>query len=336
MNTTDTNNSVSDTAIEWLVRLQSEELSSNEEQLFYAWLEKSSAHQRAYIEAEWLWQRAEVSETPLRKADSAENISATNNNVIALPLSKRILPRALAASLAFFMVGLLSLMFLDYKNNQYTTAVGDQLDFVLEDGSHLYLNTDSSVRADIDEKRRLIVLNKGEVFFDVAKDSSRPFMVKTESGIVRVLGTRFNVLSGPQGSTVTVLEGSVGVTSNLDVKQVAEQQFATEARLSQDQQTTILGDQVAQIQNIADADRVVAWREGKLIYNGESFVQVLQDISRYFEGEIRVGDAVLENLKVVAVLQLQDKESTLQVLEETFNLASVETSKELTLLYPKK
>ncbi len=326
MNTKTSNSTISDTAIEWLVRLQSDNLSSDEEQQFFAWLEESAEHQRAYIEAEWIWEQGNL--------DQVADDSPKTGNVI--PLRKRITPIALAASLALFVIGIVATVFLDYQSNQYATRIGEQLDIVLKDGSHLYLNTNSSIHTDLNDQRRLITLQQGEVFFDVAKDSSRPFLVETENGIIRVLGTQFNVLSSQQGSIVTVLEGSVGVTGNKNVTQVSAQQFIPEARLAPDQQTTMSGPQIGTVRPIDHADKVIAWREGKLIYNGESFEQVLLDINRYFEGEIRVGDETLEDLKVIAVLQLQDKKSTLKALEETFNLASIQTSKELTLLYPKK
>jgi len=320
MNTTTTENELQDTATEWFVRLQSDELTGQEKQQFFEWLEAAPAHQRAYIDIEQFWSSLEVLEatkvTPLR--------------------NKTYMPRTLAACVALFIVGVIAFINLSYQNSHFATAVGEQRNLVLSDGSSIMLNTASSLRTDFSEQRRLVHLVAGEAFFDVAKDSSRPFIVQTDNGLVRVLGTQFNVLHTNTGSIVTVLEGRVGLTQNQNLDLASQPAFEPALELERNQQAIVMPDNLAQPSSRVNASDVVAWREGKLVYNGESFGRVLADINRYFEGEIRAGETSLENLEVVAVLQLRDKQTTLQAIEEAFDVASVTVSDKLILLYPKK
>ena len=94
----------------------------------------------------------------------------------------------------------------------------------LPDGSIAYLNNDSSIEFDRNFDQR-IVKQDGEVFFDVRKGDS-PFIVKTELGEIRVLGTKFNVRSDNNELEVEVQEGTVELKINKFIKKVKRGQKA--------------------------------------------------------------------------------------------------------------
>src|SRR5688572_32627171 len=83
----------------------------------------------------------------------------------------------------------------------------------LADGTRVELNANTSLRFENTRTQRLVQLASGEAHFIVTKDESRPFIVQTPAGSVRVTGTTFNVRSDPARNTfeVTVVEGSVQV-----------------------------------------------------------------------------------------------------------------------------
>ncbi len=94
----------------------------------------------------------------------------------------------------------------------------------LPDGSVAYLNNNSSIEFDRNFNQR-IVKQDGEVFFDVRKGES-PFIVKTELGEIRVLGTKFNVRSDNNELEVEVQEGTVELKINKFIKKVKRGQKA--------------------------------------------------------------------------------------------------------------
>src|SRR5262249_50303587 len=94
----------------------------------------------------------------------------------------------------------------------FQTVVGEQSSFTLQDGSVLFLNTDSKVRVSWLPRERHIELVRGEARFKVAKDATRPFTVATTTAAVRAVGTVFNVRPEPLATQVAVLEGRVEVT----------------------------------------------------------------------------------------------------------------------------
>lgn len=324
-----------DIATEWLVRLQSDDLTEQDKQTFNQWLQADSSHQLAYIETEKFWASLSILEQqPESTGKPADNLSPAVRD--AAPRSRSFIPTAIAACFALFVIGFVVFTNLFVPGNRYVTAVGEQTDIVLQDGTRMQLNTATAVRTDLDEQRRLIYLDQGEVFFQVAKDSERPFIVKTSAGLVRVLGTQFNVLNKKDNSSiVTVMEGRVGLTADAQITQATEPAFEPGLTLIANQQAVMASHRIIEPVSV-DAKAITAWRDGTLIYNGEPIDKVLEDISRYFDGEIRLGEPDLAATEVVAIFQLQDKEATIKALEEAFNVAAVTVSEELTLLYPKK
>jgi len=320
-----------DTATEWLVYLQSDNLTEQDEQAFYQWLQADPAHQRAYIEAERFWHSLSVLEAQPAATPIPEVRPTARRD------ARSFIPTAIAACVAFVLISVIALTQLLVPGDQYTTAIGEQRRIVLADGTRLTLNTDTKIRAHLDQQRRLIHLERGEAFFDVAKETSRPFIVRTPTALIRVLGTRFSVLNTKDSSSlVTVVEGRVGLAADRDIAQAADATFAPVATLVANQQAHITAQQQTVIPADVDAGALTAWRDGTLIYNSEPIARVLEDISRYFDGEIRLGEPALANTEVVAIFQLQDKENTLKALEEAFHVAAVKVSDDLTLIYPKK
>jgi transmembrane sensor len=93
-----------------------------------------------------------------------------------------------------------------------SSPTGERRTFTLADGSQVELNANTSVTVDNGPGERRVHLANGEAFFEVSKDQSRPFIVETPAGSVRVTGTKFNVLTEASSQLeVTVVEGSVQV-----------------------------------------------------------------------------------------------------------------------------
>jgi transmembrane sensor len=97
------------------------------------------------------------------------------------------------------------------------TATGTKSSVILNDGTHVILNSNSHIKFPIAFKgttREVYLI--GEAYFEVHKDHQHPFIIHTKKMNVRVLGTEFNVKAyaeDPQSET-TLIRGSVEVTMN--------------------------------------------------------------------------------------------------------------------------
>ena len=321
------------TASTWLLRLQSPELSEAEEQQFFFWLEASSEHQQAYIEAEAYWEGAAVlTATSAANAEAPAFVVPQRGQPITVPPVARSWywqPQAIAASI-IVLVGLIWLQLPERQPQQvYLSAAGEQRQIRLSDGSQVTLNPGSQLRVDtMSSDWRVVYLQAGEAFFDVQPDSSRPFVVVTEQGAVRVLGTEFSVRTDTADMLVTVVEGKVAV-SDQSAELLTGKAFAGRTTLVADQQLSIAQLLQGQQPSKVDARALTDWRDGKLVYNGVALAQVAKDLSRYFGGEIRVPDSALAARQVVVVIDLVDKATALATLEAAFDIVAISRSESL-------
>lgn len=99
------------------------------------------------------------------------------------------------------------------SGSAHTRSIGQQTLFTLDDGSVVHLNTQSILTVRMTESSCDLDLTRGEAMFEVAKDPTRPFRVKSGSVVVQVIGTRFNVYRRNDGVQVTVVEGEAKVES---------------------------------------------------------------------------------------------------------------------------
>ena len=104
------------------------------------------------------------------------------------------------------------------KINQIVVPKGRKVDITFSDGTKMYVNAGSRViypALFAKDKREIVV--EGEVYLDVRKDPSRPFIVKTKEFEVKVLGTQFNVCAYEEDaeSSVVLVEGKVEVQTEM-------------------------------------------------------------------------------------------------------------------------
>src|SRR5262249_33751548 len=148
--------------------------------------------------------RSEANIVPLREAHVAATEIPTQ--------SPRRLRRTLAASILLTALGVLAWYGYDtHIRNVYTTGIGEQHRITLADGSIVELNAQSKIRVRYKDRRRDVELLDGQALFQVAHDTTRPFIVHTDSTNIRAVGTQFDVYRKSTGTVVTVLEGTVAV-----------------------------------------------------------------------------------------------------------------------------
>ena len=92
---------------------------------------------------------------------------------------------------------------------------------VLEDGTHVYMRPGAVLKYNVQSlKHRRLAYLSGDAYFDVARDEDKPFVVKTSSISVEVLGTAFSVSAGEETTQVLLERGSVRVLSPENVSMV--------------------------------------------------------------------------------------------------------------------
>ncbi|MBO9728617.1 MAG: DUF4974 domain-containing protein [Chitinophaga sp.] len=158
--------------------------------------------------------------------------------------------------------------------NTISTPKGGEYQVVLPDGSHVWLNAASSIRfpAAFSGGSRKVEIT-GEAYFEVARNASAPFLVTSGNHHVEVLGTGFNIQSyhNDASITTTLLQGSIRVSTG------------TQTRILKPGQQTKVNNSTIQLINDADTEEVLAWRNGKFIFNDADLPAVVRQLERWYD-----------------------------------------------------
>ena len=149
---------------------------------------------------------------------------------------------------------------------------------VLEDGTEVWLNAESSLRypSRFEGGRREVELT-GEGFFKVARDTSRPFTVRAGGIVTEVLGTEFNVRTYErEDSHVTLLAGSVRVKAEGDDEGVV-------IRPGEDARWR--GDGTFEVREV-DTDSYYLWTEGYFYFDDEPLVEIVRELGRWYNADV--------------------------------------------------
>ena len=130
---------------------------------------------------------------------------------------------AIVCVAAYVVFGLPGIAVNSAARNLFATGVGETRPVALADGSRILLDTRSRLRVDFTAGARDVELLEGQAHFEVAKDTHRPFRVRTRSAEVVAVGTMFDVATLPARTTVTLIEGRVNVRTLPRTSQSAPQ-----------------------------------------------------------------------------------------------------------------
>lgn len=290
-------------AADWLVQLHSGTATPADHQAIAQWRNRSQEHAQA-------WQRAEVLLGEFRSVPANLAIQTLQRAARKDGLSRR---QTLTRLGLLLMAGPLGIASQHLPWEQWTadqrTAVGEQKNLQLPDGTQLLLNTDSAVNIAFSAIERRVLLLDGEMLISTAKDlAARPFIVETPQGIARALGTRFCVRTEGVRSHVSVLEGQVLVTPQL------LQQSST-LSAGQRQSFTLNRFDAAEPFDTA----AVSWDKGMLLANNMRLDQLLGELSRYRPGVLRCHPDVAA-LRVSGAFSLRDTDASLRLLSDTLPL----------------
>lgn len=162
--------------------------------------------------------------------------------------------------------------------NTISTPKGGQYQVLLPDGTKVWLNAASNLRFPVvfTARERKVELS-GEAYFEVTKDVTRPFKVKTSTQEVEVLGTHFNVNAyvDENFTKTTLLEGKVKVSNG------REQAFLTPG-----QQALNLKNAVLTVKNVKDVAEVMAWKNGLFVFDNEDIHVIMNKISRWYDVDV--------------------------------------------------
>lgn len=180
--------------------------------------------------------------------------------------------------------------------NTLKTPRGGEFQLILSDGTKVWMNAGSRLRYPVvfgaGERR---VFLAGEAYFEVNRDTCKPFYVETDDLYVRVYGTSFNVNTCRLAETRTVLlKGSVGVGINGSQEEIRLQpgELAGYDRKSHHIRVEMV-----------NVSQYIAWKEGYFAFENESLEEIMEMLARWYDVEVFFTSAPLKNLKFTGYLR---------------------------------
>ncbi|HEY5805260.1 MAG TPA: FecR domain-containing protein [Lysobacter sp.] len=300
----------------WLARLMSPECEPHERAAFEDWLAQSPANVTAYVEAERVHALAAAlaSDDLLRAA-----ASAARRKPAATAHNRRPWFSAAAAAVVVAAVATAYLWPRPAEQavvEQFATALGEQREVTLADGTVLSLDTGSRIRTRFDGEQRLVELQSGRAQFVVAADQARPvrpFLVKVGPGTVRDIGTTFQVSRVGGQVNVGLLEGRVDVS-------VGSGAATRSSELAPGEQVTIDGHGTLGRKQPLDLVAAHAWPQGDLVFRQQRLDELLVEMNRYSPTQLQLADPALGSLQVSGVFHAGDQEALAAALERGWSL----------------
>lgn len=163
--------------------------------------------------------------------------------------------------------------------NTLKTPIGGEYELVLSDGTHVWLNADSYIKFPVifSKSQRKVIVG-GEVYFDVAKNKEKPFVVDVEGMQIKVLGTQFNVRSYKEETDIitTLVEGKVELKNSLNRKMF----------LSPGNQILLSRSNNNMEKRKANVHEAIAWKNGRFLFDNRSLEEIMNDLARWYNIEV--------------------------------------------------
>ena len=183
------------------------------------------------------------------------------------------------------------------KWHEKTTKLGEKSSLTFQDGTRIVLNADSKLKylVNSNDSQREVYL-EGEAYFDVAHDTSRPFIIHSNNISTTVLGTKFNISAFPNENKISIslVEGKVQVSEGekgRDDKKIM---------LNPGQQLVYEKDKNINTVQQFDVESVVGWKDNILVFNGETLSNVFTKLERAYGIQFELEEDNFKNYSVTA------------------------------------
>lgn len=288
-----------------------------------AWIKDSSSNWDYFMKVKNIWHSMDQSIDPsdISTAEALDNVMSQISRKSTIVRLWKYFQTAAAILIIPLVVG--GLYWQKYTTSvvkeevkisykEVFTSNGTRLAFNLEDGTKVWLNAGSSLKypEKFTSNQRNVLL-KGEAYFEVKSDESKPFIVHTQSIAVRATGTKFNVRAflDQNQAEVSLLTGKVAVSKEGVVNNTVVSNLSPNQHLNYDittQQSAIME---------GDLYKYIAWRDGKLIFRNDPLSDVLNRIGEFHNIHFQCTDRKLLEYRYHITFQNESLGEILEILK---------------------
>jgi transmembrane sensor len=305
---------IEETAAAWLARRDGDSWTASDQETLAAWIAEDMAHRVAFLRLEAVWSQAD-------RMAALQGTPAGSAGWRWMP------PMRIAASIAAAVVlgaGALGLG-LATRGHAYTTDVGGHATVPLSDGTRVELNTDTKLRAQVSDDGRAVWLDRGEAYFEVAHDASRPFVVHAGARRITVLGTKFLVRRVGEGVEVSVLEGKVRVDPVRD-------EHARAAVLTRGERVVATGAAtLVATPSLEKVESELSWREGMVVFDRSTLADAVAEFNRYNRKKLVIEGDAAAKVRIGGSFEADNIDAFARLLEQAFALSVEDRGDEIVI-----
>jgi transmembrane sensor len=325
---------IDDEAMKWALLHVEGQLGDDERPAFERWYNADVRHKGAFVRAMVInnaLSRATVQDN-LRPAPVLPEASGWERAPERLFTRRRMLAfGAMAASIAVLAPRMLATRPgaapAEAAPLVLATSKGEFRKVPLADQSAASINSASQIEVRFSPHARDVTLARGEAWFEVAKDKTRPFTVQAGAVRAQAVGTAFSVRRDGDSAEILVTEGTVAVWTGEN----GERRLVTAG-----ERAVVAGPAagIAVERSPQEVQRRLAWREGKLVFMNQSLKDAVADFNRYSAKTIVIADRRLDNRTLIGQYRTDAPERFARDVSASFNVPYAVTAKEILIGRP--
>lgn len=275
------------------------ETNLEEEAVVRQWMCESPENERIILEERKLFDKLLLHSGKVKLPAVDDNDDSGLSESITRPSRTFVWIRELAKIAAIICITLLgvSFFFKSFTKKEEISAMqtisvpsGQRLNLILPDGTDVWLNAKTTLKYPVtfNKKERLVLLD-GQAYFDVAKNKDVPFVVKTKSGVVQAIGTKFDIMAYSENSSfeTVLMEGKVKVESAKD---------STQRIILTPNNKVCLKEGKLETTHVDDFS-AYAWKDGLISFRNESFEKIMKSFEKIYDINI-----VIRNPKIATLI----------------------------------
>lgn len=291
------------TAADWIARLDRGPLSDEEAKALEAWLSGDPRRRGAMLRADAVALLSESAGALGPQFEPAQFAPPAAPPPVRDPAisRRRMLAWTGAGGLAAASLAVLAVS--TQPAAAITTGLGEVRLVTLDDGSTVMLNTQSSMRVRYSDKLRRVELLYGEAYFTVVPDQHRPFVVDLAGQPLRAARGTFRVRK-LEGKPLDILVDQGGVSlGEAGTREAVFLRANMRITLPETVSAPLPAPQAISADHVS---RALAWREGKIAFEGERLDQAAAEFARYSRTRIEIRDAALAREPVTGLFAASD------------------------------
>lgn len=303
----------------WIEQINRPAIDTSQSACFDAWMAADPRHAESFARLQIIWdssafQRA-LGEPDILEEEAAgpDALSPAAGFSAARPPGKW---WAAAAVVAAFVLVTGPLLWMSGTVQHLETGKGVGASLVLDDGSRVELSPNAEIRAEYWPWSRMVILVRGEAYFDVKRQAWRPFRVESGANEVKVLGTAFNVdRQSEKGVSVEVYRGRVAL----------RQRGGTLIPIDAGRSGHLEGARLS-LSDMDQSRHEPEWKSGWFDASEVPLSVLIDKLNRYADKPVIIRRADLTNRNITGRFRVRDVGATLQALEAAYNVRPNETS----------